>query len=91
MSAVTRSLAASTAAMYRSTSVVVAWRTSTAPAVTIAAAILALRLYGRQLADVDPLHGGAEALLTLSNLLVVLGFTLPARRTPSDPPTSARR
>jgi hypothetical protein len=60
-------------------------------AVTIAAAILALRLYGRQLADVDPLHGGAEALLTLSNLLVVLGFTLPASRTPSDPPTSARR
>lgn len=55
-------------------------------AVTIAAAIMALRLYGRQLADVDPLHGGAEALLTLSNLLVVLGFSMTAGRTPADPP-----
>jgi hypothetical protein len=54
-------------------------------AVTIAAAIVALRLYGRQLADVDPLHGGAEALLTLSNLLVVLGFTLPAGRDDAEP------
>ena len=48
-------------------------------AVTIAAAIAAEVFYGRQLADVDPLHGGAEALLTLSNLLVVLGF-LPRQR-----------
>lgn len=53
-------------------------------AVTIAAAIVALQLYGRQLADVDPLHGGAEALLTLSNLLVVLGFSLPSDATPAD-------
>jgi hypothetical protein len=29
----------------------------------------------KQLADVDPLHGGAESFLTLSNLLVVLGFS----------------
>jgi hypothetical protein len=43
-------------------------------AVTIAAAIVAELRFGRQLADVDPLHGGAEALLTLSNLLVLLGF-----------------
>lgn len=55
-------------------------------AVTIAAAIVALRLYGRQLADVDSLHGGAEALLTLSNLLVVLGFSLASDRPPADPP-----
>jgi hypothetical protein len=55
-------------------------------AVTIAAAIVALRDYGRQLADVDPLHGGAEALLTLSNLLVVLGFSQPARQAPKEPP-----
>ncbi len=43
-------------------------------AVTIAAAVVAQVVYGRQLADVDPLHGGAEAFLTLSNLLVLLGF-----------------
>lgn len=43
--------------------------------VTIAAALLAEGLYGRQLADVDVLHGGAEVFLTLSNLLVLLGFS----------------
>jgi heme A synthase len=42
--------------------------------VTIAAALVAERVYGHQLADVDALHGGAEAMLTLSNLLVLLGF-----------------
>ncbi|WP_438982620.1 DUF3593 domain-containing protein [Vulcanococcus sp.] len=42
--------------------------------VTIAAAITAEGVYGRQLADVDPLHGGAEVFLTLSNVLVLLGF-----------------
>ena len=43
--------------------------------VTIAAAIAAETLYGQQLADVDVLHGGAETFLTLSNLLVLLGFS----------------
>jgi hypothetical protein len=43
-------------------------------AATIVASILAERRYGALLADVDPLHGGAEALLTLSNVLVLLGF-----------------
>ncbi len=43
-------------------------------AVTIAAAIVAQLRYGRLLADVDLLHGGAESLLTLSNVLVMLGF-----------------
>ena len=43
-------------------------------AVTIAASILAKQRYGELLANVDSLHGGAEAFLTLSNLLVVLGF-----------------
>jgi hypothetical protein len=43
-------------------------------AVTIAASVVAQVRYGRLLADVDPLHGGAEALLTLSNVLVMLGF-----------------
>lgn len=56
-------------------------------AVTIAAAIAAERLVGRQLADVDPLHGGAEAFLTLSNLLVALGFSLVAAR--PQPPSAA--
>jgi hypothetical protein len=44
-------------------------------AVTIAAAVVAQLRYGELLANVDPLHGGAESLLTLSNLLVVLGFS----------------
>lgn len=43
--------------------------------VTIAAAIVAEGVYGQQLADVDPLHGGAELFLTLSNVLVLLGFS----------------
>ena len=43
--------------------------------VTIAAALLAEASTGRQLADVDPLHGGAEAFLTLSNVLVLVGFS----------------
>ena len=42
--------------------------------VTIGAAVIAQQVYGKLLADVDPLHGGAEAFLTLANLLVVLGF-----------------
>jgi len=44
-------------------------------AVTIAAALVAEGVYGKQLADVDPLHGGAELFLTLSNVLVLLGFS----------------
>ena len=44
-------------------------------AVTIAAALIAEGVYGKQLADVDPLHGGAELCLTLSNVLVLLGFS----------------
>jgi hypothetical protein len=49
-------------------------------AVTIAASIVALQTSGRQLADVDGLHGGAEAFLTLANLLVALGFSQAARQ-----------
>lgn len=41
---------------------------------SIPAAIAAKTLYGCALADVDPLHGVAESLLTATNLLVVLGF-----------------
>ena len=52
-------------------------------AVTIVAAVLAEQRFGRQLADVDLLHGGAEAFLTLSNALVLLGFARSARQ--ADP------
>jgi hypothetical protein len=53
-------------------------------AVTIGAAIVAQLHFGRQLADVDPLHGGAEAFLTLSNLLVVVGFSAVAGKQGSE-------
>ncbi|MBD1834137.1 DUF3593 domain-containing protein [Cyanobacteria bacterium FACHB-472] len=42
--------------------------------VTIPAGIYAKVAYGESLANVDLLHGGAEVFLTLSNILVVLGF-----------------
>lgn len=44
-------------------------------AVTIPAGIYAESAYGEVLANVDWLHGGAEFFLTLSNILVVLGFS----------------
>ena len=43
-------------------------------AVTIPAGIYAQSHYGKSLANVDWLHGSAEVFLTLSNILVVLGF-----------------
>ncbi|AFY32130.1 hypothetical protein Cal7507_1672 [Calothrix sp. PCC 7507] len=42
--------------------------------VTIPAGIYAKLHYQESLANVDWLHGGAEVFLTLSNILVVLGF-----------------
>ena len=42
--------------------------------VTIPAGIYAQFHYGTSLANVDWLHGSAEFFLTLSNILVVLGF-----------------
>ena len=42
--------------------------------VTIAAAVVARLRFGAELADVDALHGGAEAFLSLSNLVLLLGF-----------------
>ncbi len=42
--------------------------------VTIPAGIYAKVHYGEALANVDWLHGSAEFFLTLSNVLVVLGF-----------------
>ncbi|MCP9828940.1 DUF3593 domain-containing protein [Synechococcus sp. L2F] len=44
-------------------------------AVTIVAAVVAELRFGQQLADVDPLHGAAEAFLTVANLMVLLGFS----------------
>lgn len=43
-------------------------------AVTIPAGIYAKVVLSKSLADVDWLHGSAELFLTLSNILVVLGF-----------------
>jgi heme A synthase len=43
-------------------------------AVTIPAGLWALKHYGQPLANVDFLHGGAEAFLTLANICVALGF-----------------
>mgnify|MGYP001797430558 CR=1 FL=1 len=43
-------------------------------AVTIPAGSYAKQAYGAELANVDWLHGSAESFLSLSNILVVLGF-----------------
>lgn len=53
-------------------------------AITIAASVVAEQRYGRKLADVDALHGGAESFLTLANLLVLWGFSRGSRE-PSAP------
>lgn len=42
--------------------------------VTIPAGIYSQVAYSKSLANVDWLHGGAEFFLTLSNVLIVLGF-----------------
>lgn len=43
-------------------------------AVTIPAGIYTKIVYGESLSNVDWLHGTAESFLTLSNILIVLGF-----------------
>lgn len=57
--------------------------------VTIPAGLYAKQVYHAELANVDWLHGSAESFLTLSNILVVLGFrqavqTLKAAKTVDD-------
>ena len=42
--------------------------------VTIGAAIVALRCCNAELVDIDALHGGAEAFLTLGNAVLVIGL-----------------
>ncbi|MFP4132623.1 MAG: DUF3593 domain-containing protein [Halothece sp.] len=44
--------------------------------ITIPAGIYAQQAYGEALANVDWLHGSAEFFLTLSNILVALGFAI---------------
>ena len=41
---------------------------------TIAAAVLSLRCCQAELVDVDALHGGAEAFLTIANAVLVIGL-----------------
>ncbi|MGK7936704.1 MAG: DUF3593 domain-containing protein [Xenococcaceae cyanobacterium] len=56
-------------------------------AVTIPAGIYAKVHYGKALANVDWLHGSAELFLTISNILVVLGFrqaVLDRQKTPES-------
>ncbi|NJO50383.1 MAG: DUF3593 domain-containing protein [Leptolyngbyaceae cyanobacterium RM2_2_4] len=53
-------------------------------AVTIPVGIYAQVVYGESLANVDFLHGGAESFLTLSNVLVLLGFRQAIRRKQID-------
>ncbi|MFB2923348.1 MULTISPECIES: DUF3593 domain-containing protein [Aerosakkonema] len=55
--------------------------------VTIPAGIYAKIAYEKSLANVDWLHGGAEFFLTLSNILVVLGFrqaVIESKRSPKQ-------
>ena len=42
--------------------------------ITIVAAVLAQRCCQAELVDVDSLHGGAEAFLTLGNAVLVIGL-----------------
>lgn len=43
--------------------------------ITIVGSILAKIHYGATLVEIDFLHGGAEFFLTLSNFLIVIGFS----------------
>jgi len=43
-------------------------------AITIPAGIYAKLHYGKELANVDWLHGAAEIFLSISNIIVVIGF-----------------
>lgn len=53
--------------------------------VTIPAGIYAKVAYGESLANIDWLHGSAEFFLTLSNILIVLGFRQAIIRKQSSP------
>ncbi|GAA0184599.1 hypothetical protein Leryth_001681 [Lithospermum erythrorhizon] len=51
---------------------------------TIPAGIYAKVQYGTSLSNVDYLHGGAESLLTLTNLFIVMGLRVGIRRAKND-------
>lgn len=55
-------------------------------AATIPSGIISRAAYGDSLANVDWLHGGAEALLTIANICLVLGFKNGA--SPTTPSTT---
>lgn len=57
-------------------------------AVTIPAGIYAKVACGQTLANVDWLHGSAESFLTLSNILIVLGFRQAVQQRQQFQPTS---
>lgn len=54
---------------------------------TIPAGIISKSVYGTSLANVDWLHGGAELLLTVANILIVFGFKEAMGTTNSSPPS----
>lgn len=56
-------------------------------AVTIPAGLYAQQVYQAELANVDWLHGSAEAFLSLSNILVMLGFRQGILRASAVPPS----
>ena len=47
--------------------------------VTIVAAVVADLRFDSELVAIDPLHGGAEAFLTLSNAVIVAGLIKPQK------------
>lgn len=53
---------------------------------TIPSGIVSKSVYGTTLADCDWLHGGAEALLTVTNILIVLGFRSASTKPESEQP-----
>ncbi|CAH1451543.1 unnamed protein product [Lactuca virosa] len=52
---------------------------------TIPAGIYAKVHYGTSLSNVDWLHGGAESLLTLTNLFIVIGLRQALKKKPNHP------
>ncbi|CAL5356273.1 unnamed protein product [Camellia sinensis] len=58
-------------------------------ATTVPAGIYAKVRYGTSLSNVDWLHGGAESLLTITNLFIVMGLREALRKTRDAKPTTS--